>query len=322
MFPSEDKTAPKPAAQAAFNKGRDFLRSVGNNGAWSYYRQSDATSIEATSWCALALRDDAGVRRQSIDYLMNVQNSDGGWTTEPTFGASDWNSALALLSLRVLSDAEHSDKNAENSKFRGGLQFLLDHKTEFWTGWATIVVAILKGSDFLKYPQGWPWTMNTFHWVEPTSYALLAIKPLATDQMKESITRANTFLLERHCKDGGWNHGDFKSFAVYAGAYPVTTAQALCALQDLPNEPVVKGGLDFLNKIEAEQNTVMAIAWSILARDLYGLNVAQSRMKLAQMQRPDGSFHDNNLLNALAVCALDEKSNALRFPTAHEASPS
>lgn len=308
-----NKSSEQTSPQAALQKSRAYLLASGNNGSWSYH-PSGAPAIEATAWCSLALRNDETVRRQSINYLLQSQNSDGGWSSEPGLGPSDWNSALALLALRLLSDTETaSSKTHEGEKVHDGIEFLLEHKTEYWNRWASIIVGILKGWDFLKYPQGWPWTWNAFHWIEPTSYSLLALKPLSDKDMEESISRANYFLLDRHCVDGGWNHGENKSIHFYSKPYPVTTAQALCALQDMHDQPSVQGGLSYLNKIAGEQSTVMGLAWAILARDLHGEDVSAQRKKLLELQQPDGSFGPTLHLTALAICALDETGNILRF---------
>jgi hypothetical protein len=295
-------------------KSRDYLRRNGNGGSWSYHPGA-APSIEATAWSAIAMRADGETRRQSIDYLMNVQNSDGGWSSEYKFGSSDWNSTLGLLSLRLLSDAEKSATTAspDNKTLKNAVQFLYDDKTNFYSPVGKIIVSILKGSEFLKYPQGWPWTRDTFHWVEPTSYALLALRPLATKDSAESLKRADAFLIDHSCAGGGWNHGDHKPLGVNAEPYPVTTAQALCALQHLPQNPTVQAGLSYLNRMAAEQDSVMTLAWLIMAKDIYKEETVAERQRLAALQNPDGSFGSNVLVTALATCALDIDANPLKL---------
>jgi hypothetical protein len=302
-----NQSDPNAIPSTSLAKAKDFLRKNGTGGSWAYH-PGQAPSVEATAWCAIAMRNDEDVRASAISYLMNVQNSDGGWSSEHTFGISDWNSTLGLLSLRLLSDT------ANDKKLKSAVQFLLDDKTDFYNPFAKVIVSILKGREFLQYPQGWPWNRDCFHWVEPTSYALLALKPLSTPSMKESLQRADAFLIDHACIGGGWNHGDYKPLGFPTPPYPVTTAQALCALQDIPSDATVQAGLHYLNKVSNEQNTVMSLAWSILARDLYGEDTAAQKRKLSALQNSDGSFGNNLLLSALATCALEDSANPLRLP--------
>src|SRR5207244_3405571 len=87
----------KVAREKAFH----FIGSLEKDGRFPYC-QGKGESTEATSWAAIALASDKDVRARVIDYLLSTQKSDGGWSTAPADGKSDWTTSLCVLALRIL----------------------------------------------------------------------------------------------------------------------------------------------------------------------------------------------------------------------------
>jgi hypothetical protein len=62
------------------------------------------------------------------------------------------------------------------------------------------------------YVPGWSWTAGAFSWVEPTAYALLALKKLRAGlpaaQTEKRLQQGERLLYDRMCVDGGWNYGN------------------------------------------------------------------------------------------------------------------
>ena len=59
--------------------------------------------------------------------------------------------------------------------------------------------------------QGWSWIPGTFSWVEPTAWALLALRrrQVAGKGVEAArLTEAETLLIDRCCAHGGWNYGN------------------------------------------------------------------------------------------------------------------
>jgi hypothetical protein len=94
--------------------------------------------------------------------------------------------------------------------------------------------------------RGWAWTDDTFGWVEPTSWALLALRcfrprsPLIDDGL--------AVLADRECEGGGWNYGNAEAFGVALPAFAQTTAVALIALRAVA-DPMVGRGLAVLRRL-------------------------------------------------------------------------
>src|SRR5262249_42902645 len=83
--------------------------------------------------------------------------------------------------------------------------------------------------------QGWPWIEESFSWVEPTAWCMLAMKissALLPDRERAArIDEAERLLLDRMCQTGGWNYGNSNTLGRELSAHVPTTALALLALR-------------------------------------------------------------------------------------------
>lgn len=313
------KAAAKPnlaSIQPVLLKADEYIQKSFKNGGWAY-KAADAACIEPTAFCAIARRKDASMRKQVIDFLVTNQNADGGWSTSPGLGKSDWTSGLALLALRILLKEEHSE-GAHAASVDKAVAYLFEARTEFYGALAKILLQISKGDEGLNYPRGWPWSPGCFHWVEPTAYALLALKIPSPAQKADSqrvVSRADNFLLEHACKDGGWNHGNDLCLNVYLPPFAVTTAEALIALQDQKNANAVQHAFHNLKNTIGYNGSAMSAAWTAIAQLSYGRDATESIHNLIARQHEDGSFGPNLMVTALSVLAIQahQGDNALKI---------
>jgi hypothetical protein len=86
---------------------------------------------------------------------------------------------------------------------------------------------------------GWPWQAGASSWIEPTAHALMALRCALTHAsglhlndlaVASRIAIGERMLLERRCRDGGWNYGNRRVLGADLPSYPETTAMALMAL--------------------------------------------------------------------------------------------
>lgn len=138
--------------------------------------------------------------------------------------------------------------------------------------------------------KGWPWTNDTFGWVEPTSWALLAFRrfrptsPLIEDGL--------AVLRDRECEGGGWNHGNAEAFRVRMPAFGQTTAVALIALQGL-TDPIVNRGLVALRTLVGSEGVgPLTTATAAVALRLHGdtswrTAASRARGAVARVEAPD-----------------------------------
>lgn len=295
-------------------KALEFLRRHQDAAGWFPYKESGQPSMEATAWSALALREDLAVSKGAALFLANNQNKDGGWSTEPEAGRSDWNSGPSMLCLRLLA-ARHEEiaKSADVKKaIKFGLERLLDSRVEFYQPIARLLLLISQGPSSLAYGRGWPWDPDCYHWVEPTVYNLLALKfpGLPQNGLYERIVSfANQFLLDHACQGGGWNHGNDITLGQYLPPYRLTTAEALLALQDQRDHEAVKSALKYLKSLSGQDTSSLSLAVSALALSAYQQSAQQEIKFLVQRQSTNGSFTTSIIATALAALALQAEQD-------------
>jgi hypothetical protein len=310
---------PNKTASDNWLRAKDYLLKNKQGQYWSYH-PGQSPSIETSGWCAIALSDNVEIAKQTCNYLSAVQNKDGGFSTSYGAGPSDWSTTIACLCLRTLS-AEKAEIGKDKTIRKSLLQamnYLLEDRVEIYRGAAKVVWNFVKGSKAPDYPRGWPWSANTYNWVEPTSYAILALLPTTLSQkdpMRMAIKNGHQYLLKHACTDGGWNYGEIKRLTENLPAYQLNTAEALVALQGLKQRQEVQSGLAYLRKHLTDKQTPLTLAWSILALDALDEGYASQLSQLAAMQNTDGSFGRSMFTSAIATIALSltERPSPLNF---------
>lgn len=303
---SSPQTLEAKSVQQALSRVDKYIEKAFRNGAWGY-SLGESPCIEPTVYCSIARRKDHHMRKQVIEFLCSNQNQDGGWSTSPGIGKSDWTSGLALLALRLLFKEDGGVDAKHAAAIDKAVSYLFDSRTEFYGALAKFLLLISKGDAGLNYPRGWPWSPGCFHWVEPTAYTLLALKLPAHIEKQDSkrvIERADNFLLEHACKDGGWNHGNDLCLKVFLPPFVVTSAEALVALADHQSADVVQHALKNLPNTIGYAGSAMSLAWVAIAQKSHDRDTSESIKKLIERQHEDGSFGPNLMVTALSMLAL------------------
>ncbi|MBX3073505.1 terpene cyclase/mutase family protein [Candidatus Obscuribacterales bacterium] len=313
---------------AAIEKVRAYLKTQQlPDGSWSFKPGLTEPSLEATAWVSLALQGESDLIEKVFSFYISAQNADGGFATAPDMGNSSWITGPVVLSMRNLKDEIKQpllSKEIEKSLDRA-LTYMCDSRVEFYPAVARLLLLISKGPESLRYSRGWPWDKQCFHWVEPTTYNLLALKtlgmpPAHKGYFQEITDIAEKFILEHSCKAGGWNHGNNITLGSDLPPYRVTTAEALLAVQEYKNKKQVADALAYLESLSNEDTSSMALAWSSLALNAYGKDNTKENEFILQRQQENGSFGDNLMVDALACLALKSvNKNILKY---QEAAPS
>lgn len=303
-------------ASAKENIDKYLKASMKPHGYWSY-KPGGGPSVEATAWCSFALApSDEAVAKAASQYLISNQNDDGGWSTAPDTDFSDWVSGPALMTLRQIHKSEKSQ--ATDKVIKKALLHFADSRPAFYPVVGRLLLLLSKGPEGVSFPRGWPWDPECFHWVEPTSYHLFALKVpgLPEHEVFESIIKhANKYILKRVCKGGGWNYGNRETLGAFLTPFRVTTAEALLALQDVESHPAIDESLEHLLTYRDDDSSALGLAWSIICLDAYKKDYQKELGFLIGRQKEDGSFTNNNVANALSSIALGcaQGVNLLKF---------
>jgi hypothetical protein len=129
----------------------------------------------------------------------------------------------------------------------------------------------LKQDDRL---QGWPWSLGTFSWVEPTAWAIMAVRRWhrvrPTLDAASRIFEAERLLLDRAIAAGGWNYGNAALFGRDLRPHMPTTALALVALEPIRDHPVVVRGRALLTRRRTAEMSGLPLSLAQIAFGRFG----------------------------------------------------
>jgi hypothetical protein len=271
-----------------------LLKEARATGGWGYY-SGNASRIEPTCWAMLALADEAH-NDAHVAFLTRCQRADGLMSDRPEFPANLSWTALAFLTFTALSSTVTAEARSR----------LLTAMTKT-AGLALANTPTFRQNNML---QGWPWMPDTFSWVEPTSWCLLALKQAvrsvpsrATDAVRRRIADGEALLIDRVCATGGWNFGNSNAFGTNLPAHAPTSAIGLLALQDRRELPVVQRSLAFVEEHWKRELSGTALALSMICLRTYGRPTAEIEAAIsAQWQHT--RFLGNLAATSMVRCAL------------------
>ena len=155
---------------------------------------------------------------------------------------------------------------------------------------------------------------DTFSWVEPTSWCLVALKkaarldPRFQKDAAARISEGEQLLFDRSCESGGWNFGNANAFGTNLPAHIPTSAIGLLALQDKAGHPVVAKALAFVEQHWHQERSGMALALSILCLKIHGRATSALEDALAQQWERTRFLGDLAALGMASLALNDDPS--------------
>jgi hypothetical protein len=282
---------------------RETLRGAANpGGGWPYYA-GKRSRIEPTCWALLALAgiaDDASewlrFAGSHMEWLARTQRADGLLVDATDAPANFTSNGLAVCVLAHLGPAGPSV--------------------------ARLVDALIAAKGIsVNEPdprqdntlQGWPWLPDTFSWLEPTAWCLLALKKTGRQSRGATarIEEGNRLIVNRVCESGGWNYGNASVVGQDLRPYVPTTAIALLALQDQPHVPAVERSVAWLRGARVKEPSASALALACIALRAHDLPVEDVEARLAA--DVDRAERVGNLQAlAMMLCALSASAHAVK----------
>ncbi len=224
-----------------------------------------------------------------IDWALKSRNADGSIGLNQEFRREGlWNTPLLAIAMHRL-----------------GRQAERDSAIEFLLRYRSIAVAKDPANDLDTSLIGWPWVTATFAWVEPTAWALMALRLAGKDQHPRAI-EGRRILADRCMPGGGWDYGNKVVFGHTLIPFWDSTALALLAL-DAEDNDVVDKSLNLLEGSLADIPSLYSLSLVCLSLLRLGRNIDGLRAQIGRLlAKPTGE--DLNLAHsALGCIALSGK---------------
>jgi hypothetical protein len=281
--------------RAAFSHTERLLEILGRgrnpDGGWGYY-PGKYSRLEPTAWATLALHTT--VLAQGTHAALGL------WPTSPD----------GLLLERLGGTPNHA--------FHGlALLVMFACGIEHDRGNASLVAALERVRGIPVEPginsrqdnslRAWSWIADTFSWVEPTAWCLLATKKWLQRGTRVGSARladAERLLINRCCVSGGWNYGNSDVLGKELRPYVPTTAVALLAMQDRRDHPVVRRSIDFLETHATTERSGTALGLAAVALHAHGRDDAGVGGALIDQLSTTIELRNHAGL-AIAACALE-----------------
>jgi hypothetical protein len=239
-----------------------LLTSANSAGGFGYYA-GRTSRIEPTCWALLALGPRATGYEPELHwrFLRACQRASAFLVEDPALPINfGFNAVAAVTMLR--EPAMRSDP---------GLRGLLDALVK-QSGLQIAQSPHFRQDNSLR---GWAWIESTFSWVEPTCWAVLALKRglaagIAPAGASARIEEAERMLIDRACRDGGWNYGNSNALGKELFPYIQVSALALLALQNRRDVDAVTRGVRYVQDHWTSEVSALSVALTSICLRRFG----------------------------------------------------
>lgn len=284
-----------------------FIKAHQNpDGGWGYEPRR-ASVVEPAAFCVLALhaRGDGPEAGRGLAFLKSCQESGGAVGIGPENPEGNWMAYAALLAFHALG------AGAEERRLKDWILDFEDASDRFTKEQVASIAARFRYDASIR---GWPWSPRTTAWVEPTALFILALRHADVPLTAKRIRSGVDLILDRAVPSGGWNFGNPFSRSFELEASTMSTALALCALSaaGVPEgRPETREGIRYLARTLDGDVSTASLAWILVAMKSFPSGtpfLSGLALRLARLQRSDGSFRTNLFETALAFIVLSEAS--------------
>ena len=277
-----------------------------SDGGWGF-RCGQDSAIEPTSWALLAmcgLSPEHPFSRRKLNgayFLRQAQLPDGSWPAVAGDETGGCATSLACLALHAVESSTPDLDAAWNWLSRS------------WPGegriWWRVRHRLFGQPHLISQDhrlRGWSWTPGTSSWVEPTAYAMLALR-LARGSgsflvsVDDRCNLAQRMLCNRMCAGGGWNCGNPVVYGAAGSPLIGPTSWALLALGEFAQRPdarrCLSDGLGWLERTYSQARGPGSLALAHLCLKAFGKNPSQIDLRLSEM------YDHNRFLGHVPVLA-------------------
>ena len=291
-------------------------RAQKDDGGWGFHAEAESR-VEPTCWALLALlqipaRENLSERlRRALQFLKSAQLPNGSWPAVPGQQDGSWVTSLACWVLLCARHIEDRD-----SSVAAAFQWLCNDWPKDTSALRRMLQRFSRKDVVNHNPsyRGWGWTPRTASWVEPTSFALIAMSQAPQELLPPVANRrqrlAKSLLCDRMCPGGGWNCGNPRTYGVAGEPLVSPTVWALIALRNEQDRPEVQESVAWLEKNLAHFRSSASLALARICLETYARKVTISEQDI---QRAFGKneFPENTSAIAWACLACRTRPNWL-----------
>jgi hypothetical protein len=228
------------------------------DGGWGYFPGKQSW-LEPTIYALLALADqsDGAMFGRGWELIRSWELPGGGWRGCAAVNEAHWATSLVVTL--------HAALDVYDGACERGLAWLVGSTGAEGRPLSRLAHWLRPASvEFDPGLCGWPWQAGASSWIEPTAHALMALRGAQvhtnSPEVSSRIENGERMLLERRCRDGGWNYGNRRVLGADLPSYPETTALALMALG---GHASVQWGavLNHVERMWRETRSPLARAW-------------------------------------------------------------
>jgi hypothetical protein len=251
---------------------------------------SVATEPTALASLALLVHERFAAAKSAANALVSYQQKSGAVGIRAGEPAPGWPSSHAMIAWQRTDPVRYRTEIASAAAWLLANRGLaIERSVEF--GHDTTLV-------------GWAYAEQTHSWVEPTSFAVLALKAIGQGE-SPACREGIALLLDRQLPGGGLNYGNTYVLGQLIRPHVQPTAIALLGLAgDQHCQSRIAKSVAWLHRSISPQTTPLSLGWAILALKAHGLELAPCEEWLAaaagQVQSRDRSLYKLALL-ALAA---------------------
>lgn len=234
-------------------------------GGWGYAPGQPA-HLEPTCLALLALSADAAGHRAIIDAALRFLEinslGDGGYRLERGRPQALWPTSLVLFTRLVLCQ-EPAAQAKEGAASTQDLQKIANRLLGIQGRVVADDPEVADMMDIDLKRVGWPWALNTFSWVEPTSWACLSLR-MANRGSEPRVIEGIRLLLDRAFDQGGINYGNRLILGRMTEPIPTPTALMLLAVQGYAH-PRIQAARQYLRSAVEKTSDLEHLGWAKLA---------------------------------------------------------
>ena len=255
---------------------------------WSY-AQAGPASPEPIALCAIALTGAgraAPMVASALDTLATLQHESGAVSATADAPHAGWPTALALLAwTRCDADGERSFKTPSSK----AVAHLLRSRGRN----AAVNPRLFDHDGTIP---GWPWVEGAGAWIEPTAYAVLALRSVGLGD-HERVRDGVRMILDRALPEGGWNYGNRRVIDHVLSPFPAPTGIALAALAGEPRDEHVERAIAYLHTALQRVRTPLSLGWGLIGLHVWNATPPRAEKWLREsaidhLSRPPAPYLD------------------------------